>query len=236
MLKLKVAINANVETIPHSPTLLVNEQVNVLHKKGNEVYHFGFGQSPFPAPELLEKSLAECAKLNKTYHRLQTSFADEYALSPDAQEETCQKLGPGKKMLLLNTPNNPTGRIYSDVSQWRLEKLGLNCLQTQGGFYLFPDFNNLRDSLKEKNITTNIELADHQLKNHQVAMLPGSAFYMPDDHLSLRMAPVDFDGRELISQSFDNQQLTESNTITKLFPNVVAGLDKISEFVSRLNS
>ena len=123
-----------------------------------------------------------------------------------------------------------------NFSQRYLENLGLNCLSTQGGFYLFPDFNNLREPLKEKNITTNLALADHLLQHYQVAMLPGSAFYMPDDHLSLRMAPVDFDGRELISQSFDNQQLAESNTITKLFPNVVAGLDKISEFVTHVKS
>lgn len=427
MSELKVAINAKIKSIPHSPTLLVNEQVVAQREKGNQVYHFGFGQSPFPVPELLEKSLAECANLNhympsqglpeltqsiadyhqscfdddvskddvvigpgskelifhllmllegpllipapswvsyepqakilnKTCHRLQTSFVDEYALSPETLEETCQNLGKGQKILLLNTPNNPTGRIYSkdrlealaqvckkhqvlvisdeiyallsfnafysmkqfypegtlvtsglskafsaggyrlgyciipsrmdelrtawislisetyscvatpiqyaahsvyssipqffpyirkctllyqticNVSQKHLENLGLNCLQTQGGFYLFPDFNNLRDPLKEKNITTSIELADHLLKNYQVAMLPGSAFYMPADHLSLRMAPVDFDGSELISQSFDNQQLTESNAIAKLFPNVIAGLDKISEFVSSLNS
>jgi len=427
MSELKVAINAKIKSIPHSQKLLVNEQVATQRKMSKQVYHFGFSQSPFPVPELLERSLVECASLNhympsqglsdltesisdfhrscfddsvnqedvligsdskelifhllmilegpllipapswgsyeqqakilnKTCYRLQTNFADEYALSPETLEQTCNDLGEGQKILLLNTPNNPTGRIYSkdrlealakvckkhqvlvisdeiyallsfsafysmkqfypegtlvisglskafsadgyrlgyciipsqmdelrsawinlisetyscvatpiqyaahsvyssitqffpyirqctlvyqticDISQKHLENLELNCLQTQGGFYLFPDFNNFRGSLKEKNITTNTELADHLLKNYQVAMLPGSAFYMSAEHLSLRMAPVDFEGSELISQSFDNQQLTDTSTITELFPNVMAGLDRISEFVSSLSA
>lgn len=36
-------------------------RVKTLKEKNNEVYHFGFGQSPFPVPEIVVKSLQKYA-------------------------------------------------------------------------------------------------------------------------------------------------------------------------------
>ena len=41
-------INQNISKLKPSATLLINEKVKELREKGEQVTHFGFGQSPFP--------------------------------------------------------------------------------------------------------------------------------------------------------------------------------------------
>ncbi|KAK4307444.1 hypothetical protein Pmani_020793 [Petrolisthes manimaculis] len=42
-----------------SANLIFNEKIKALIKEGREVYHFGFGQSPFPVPECLQEAVKE---------------------------------------------------------------------------------------------------------------------------------------------------------------------------------
>ena len=39
-----------------SPTLAANEQAAILRAAGKKVIHMGFGQSPFPVPQRLQKA------------------------------------------------------------------------------------------------------------------------------------------------------------------------------------
>lgn len=294
--------------------------------------------------------------LNKPTHRLKTHFEDGYLLTPETLEQACKEIGHKQKILILNTPSNPTGRLYDNARlqaiaevcrkhqvlvisdeiyallsfeqfdsikshypegtfvtsgiskafsgggyrlgycitpttqvdlkrRWEvlisetyscvstpiqlaahsmysafpevlpyirkctliletichytyafLKRLEINCLKPQGGFYLFPDFNHYKKQLSQKNITTSFELADHLLNHYQVAVLPGSAFYMPDDHLSVRIAPVDFDGRNLIRQSFNNQQLSTPEIFNQHFSSVLRGLKGIETLLKNLKS
>ena len=59
----------------------------------------------------------------------------------------------------------------------------------------------------------------------QVAMLPASDFYMPDEFLGLRVSTVDYNGRAVLNHKF----------IEKNSPNVVLGMDQLSEFFSELS-
>ncbi|MDC0534178.1 aminotransferase class I/II-fold pyridoxal phosphate-dependent enzyme [Francisellaceae bacterium] len=67
--------------------------------------------------------------LNKEHHILHTHESDNYCLQPEALEEACRKIGQdiglsSQKILILNSPNNPTGAVYP---QQLLEKLAVMC-------------------------------------------------------------------------------------------------------------
>ena len=51
-------------TLKPSATLQINEKVRFLQEKGKKVYHFGFGQSPFPIHPEIVTSLKEQAENN----------------------------------------------------------------------------------------------------------------------------------------------------------------------------
>ncbi|MDF1795572.1 MAG: aminotransferase class I/II-fold pyridoxal phosphate-dependent enzyme [Coxiellaceae bacterium] len=192
----KLQLNPHVTQLKPSATLAINQQVNRLRAKGQNVHHWGFGQSPFPVPELIVRSLQQYADkklylpglglpklrnavaeyyqqefnidaegsqvvigpgskeliynllylipgellipapswvsyapqaelLNKPYRYIQTEATNRYCLSADELEQACQQSKvPGTKVLILNSPNNPTGAIYS---QQNLEQLAEVC-------------------------------------------------------------------------------------------------------------
>ncbi|MDF1761494.1 MAG: aminotransferase class I/II-fold pyridoxal phosphate-dependent enzyme [Coxiellaceae bacterium] len=192
----KLSLNPQLAKLSASATLAINQQVMQLRQEGQNVYHWGFGQSPFPVPELIVRSLQRNADkkqylpslglaelrdavaeyylqefnfdiegsqvvigpgskeliynllylipgelllpapswvsyapqaqlLGKPYRYIQTDSANSYCLTADELEQACQQSQvPGTKMLILNSPNNPTGTIYS---QQNLEQLTEVC-------------------------------------------------------------------------------------------------------------
>lgn len=44
-----------------------------------------------------------------------TRRENRYILQPQELQETCENIGSGQKVLILNNPSNPTGAIYSDA-------------------------------------------------------------------------------------------------------------------------
>lgn len=71
-----------------------------------------------------------------------------------------------------------------------------------GGFYLFLDFNPLKDQLNNRGITDSKILCDELLSECGVAILPGVDFNRPEDELSARLSYVDFDGAKALSASY----------------------------------
>lgn len=69
-----------------------------------------------------------------------------------------------------------------------LAELDIPCAQPQGGFYLFPNFDQWREPLARRGIHTSAELAQHLLDDWQIATLPGSVFGTPPQELSLRLS------------------------------------------------
>lgn len=45
-----VSLNINVRGLGESPTLAINERIKLLRSRGEKIYNFGLGQSPFPVP------------------------------------------------------------------------------------------------------------------------------------------------------------------------------------------
>lgn len=76
----------------------------------------------------------------------------------------------------------------------RLRAARVRCPDPDGGFYLFADFNELRERLKRRGVHTSVELCERILQDTGVAILPGADFGRPEDELTARLAYVDFDG------------------------------------------
>ncbi len=192
---LMLEINKNISQLKPSATLLINEAVKKLRRDGEKIYHFGFGQSPFPIPKKIVKKLkkhADCnhylptigllklrneiAKFlddhqniqtnkknifigpgskellyqtiliidgtylipkgswvsylpqikvnNKEAVILETYFQDNYKLTPKVLETYCNSHSSQSNLLILNSPNNPSGAVYSTEE---LEKLASVC-------------------------------------------------------------------------------------------------------------
>lgn len=54
-------LNQRVAKLAKSQTLAINEKSNNLIKQGKHVYKFGFGQSPFPVPSVMQEALRDNA-------------------------------------------------------------------------------------------------------------------------------------------------------------------------------
>lgn len=90
-------------------------------------------------------------------------------------------------------------------SRWILDKLGnkiakqlqdagIDTPKPEGAFYLFLDFCNFTEKLKEKNIVDSSTLCSRLLEETGVAILPGKVFGMKPEELTARLAYVDIDG------------------------------------------
>ncbi len=93
-------------------------------------------------------------------------------------------------------------RILKALSDWiwqRLSAAGLNVAQPDGAFYMFPDFEPLREKLAERAINNGDELCRRLLQETGVAILPGNSFGRPQNELTARLAFVDFDGARALA-------------------------------------
>ena len=178
-------LNNSARDLKPSATLWINQKVKNLREKGRTIYHFGFGQSPFPVPQEIVKALVGHAtasaylpalglpelrqeiatflqkqqkinatadtifigpgskellyqtihmidgtylipkgswvsylpqvKLNnKKFAILETHWKHNYKLQAHTLENYCQAT-TGTKILILNSPNNPTGAVYTNA-------------------------------------------------------------------------------------------------------------------------
>ena len=178
-------INQNIASLKQSSTLLINEKVKELRKQGEEISHFGFGQSPFPIHASIVNAVRENAENNHylpvagleklrvqiavfleqhqniittkeaifigpgskellyqsilifegeflipkgswvsyipqiqskggAYHILETNFENDFKLTAKNLDDFFKKEIPKKQqILILNSPNNPTGTVYT---------------------------------------------------------------------------------------------------------------------------
>lgn len=113
-----------------------------------------------------------------------------------------------------------------------LQALNVNCHAVDGGFYVFPDFENQRSFLNQFNITSSPQLATYLLENLNIACLPGSAFGLPENKLCLRLAFVDFDGQLALNnrQQFLNVA-KNANFIETIVPNIAAAVKQLKNWL-----
>lgn len=58
-----------------------------------------------------------------------------------------------------------------------MDRLGVQCVEPSGAFYIFPCFDKWSEALQARGIHTDEELALHLLEKYEIAALPGSVFY-----------------------------------------------------------
>ena len=102
-------INQNIFGLKPSSTLQINEKVKAYRKEGKTIYHFGFGQSPFPIHSDIVNDLQSHAQNN---HYLPVDGLENLRLEISRflaknQEVNVTKesifIGPGSKELLYQS-------------------------------------------------------------------------------------------------------------------------------------
>ena len=101
-------LNTNLKKVKPSATLVINELSHQLINEGKEVFRLGFGQSPFPVPDIIVKALQENAH-QKDYLPVKGLFALRSEIAsffnrkyhlPTTYEDVM--IGPGSKELIYN--------------------------------------------------------------------------------------------------------------------------------------
>ena len=118
------SINPMVLNLKESATLSINMAVKRQRKEGREVFHFGFGQAPFPVPEIIQEALR-----SNTHHNsyLPTEGLPELreAVSGFYQNEFNLNfspadvfIGPGSKELIFQTSYLLEGALLVPAPSW----------------------------------------------------------------------------------------------------------------------
>ena len=96
-----------VKKLKPSATLQINEETKRLESQGKKIYKFGFGQSPFPIPEIVKNELANNAHQNK-YLPMQGLIELREAVAIYLNKKNKKKfkandiiIGPGTKELMF---------------------------------------------------------------------------------------------------------------------------------------
>ncbi len=116
--------NQSVIAAKPSPTLWINERVQALRQAGETVYHFGFGQSPFPVPSRVVAALQQHAHRKeylpvKGLQPLREEVASFLSRTRQIDVDAEQILiGPGSKELIYLTQSCLEGTAYLPSPSW----------------------------------------------------------------------------------------------------------------------
>jgi aspartate aminotransferase len=110
----------------------------------------------------------------------------------------------------------------------RLNESGASLLRPQGGFYLFPKMDAMRQRL---GVNDSVALCKKLLTDTGVATLPGSVFGRHPNELSMRIAFVDFDGSKAMNAARGLQSLDKDFMQTYCQP-TVEGIDRLCHWIS----
>lgn len=208
-------LNEHIVNLKESATLEINQRVRKERKEGREVFHFGFGQSPFPVPKVMVKALQENAyhkdylttlglpelrekiveyfknKFGYKFHidqiligpgskelifqalfclegpvlvpapswvsygpqveargkkviHIQCDEENSYKLTAEKLHETCKHMKSKQKIIIINSPNNPTGAVYYDEEIEAISKVARehNVIIISDEIYAEVDFTN----------------------------------------------------------------------------------------------
>jgi aspartate/methionine/tyrosine aminotransferase len=121
---MRPALNPLVLSLKESATLAINLKALALRRLGENIVHFGFGQSPFPVPEVLQQALRDNAD-KKDYLPTQGMpelceavagfYKSEFGYDFKA-EDVC--VGPGSKELIFQIIYLMEGPLLVPVPSW----------------------------------------------------------------------------------------------------------------------
>ena len=113
-----------IKKLKPSATLQINEETKLLEEQGKKTYKFGFGQSPFPVPEVLRNELKNNAHKNK-YLPMQGLAELREAVAMYLNKKNNKKfnaenivIGPGTKELMFLLQVLFDGDILLPIPSW----------------------------------------------------------------------------------------------------------------------
>ena len=121
---MRPALNPLVLSLQESATLAINQQANDLRRKGEEIFHFGFGQAAFPVPSLLKQALIKHAGENRYLPTLGLPQLREAAAAFHRQEFGLDFhsrniiVGPGSKELIFQLIYLVEGTLLIPAPSW----------------------------------------------------------------------------------------------------------------------
>ena len=86
-----------------------------------------------------------------------------------------------------------------------LEGLNAHVVKPEGAYYLFPDFEPMRQGLASRGIETGAQLTEQIHQELGIAVLPGSDYGMDASSLTFRIAYVNFDGARMLGELSTNR-------------------------------
>ncbi len=117
----------------------------------------------------------------------------------------------------------------------RLREAGARLINPLGAFYLFPDFEPIRDRLAHRGIKNSRQLCRQCLEETGVAFIPGDEFGMPADTLTARIAYVDFDGARalLAAESIPLESELDEAFLREYCQPTMDGIDLLCEWLTQ---
>jgi aspartate/methionine/tyrosine aminotransferase len=118
-------------------------------------------------------------------------------------------------------------------------RLGVQCVEPSGAFYIFPCFDAWRDALASRGIHNDVELALHLLDKYEIATIPGSAFHAVRD-FCLRVSSSFIDAAtdekaEALVEGF-RQDPDPDHFIKNHHPRLQQVAERFGEFVEELQT
>jgi aspartate aminotransferase len=125
-------------------------------------------------------------------------------------------------------PPPPLARGVAD----RFAAVGCDVPRPEGGFYVWPDFEPLRETLERQwNVTTSAQLARVLIDEFGIGVLPGAAFGCEPERLTLRVAVPGIYG------DTDSERLAALVSPDPLrMPWIEASLERVAASLERLTS
>lgn len=103
----------------------------------------------------------------------------------------------------------------------------------EGAFYVMPSLNHYRDELMEHDINTGKQLADVLLDDYKIMSIPGKAFALSRDELSIRLAYIDYNGPNVLKEFQKNPDEAKNDPlgfVNTNCPSVIKGLEQLQQF------
>lgn len=113
----------------------------------------------------------------------------------------------------------------------QLVDAGAEVTEPKGGFYLFPNFDPLRDRLIKKGACDGEQFCKLLLEETGIACLPGKVFGRQNSEFSTRVACVDFDGGRALA-AISNDTIIDKLFLRSYCTPVVEAIDLLCDFVT----
>lgn len=231
-------INQHISKLKPSATLLINEKVKELRKKGQQITHFGFGQSPFPIHNSIVEELKKYAT-NNHYLPVKgllalTEQVSEFLLKNQGIDRNAAHIfiGPGSKELLYQSILIFEGEYLIPKGSWVSY---IPQLKSKGGSYSIVD-TKLKNQFK---LTADTLEAYLQQSNQQTHILilnspnnPTGAVYTENEYKSLAKVCKKYQVIVLSDEIYSQINFKDdySPSISKFYPEgtlVFGGLSKV---------